>query len=136
MRFAGIAVDVEDDEQRAECCPLGGGVDLGPLAFAAVRVRRRKAAHLIPDAISSQAGHEDKRFPGGSPGDAEGRRVRTRRIDDLIFDARQCLGPMIAVLRSEEHTSELQSRQYLVCRLLLEKKKENALTLLLRLLHL
>src|SRR3712207_6963762 len=28
-----------------------------------------------------------------------------------------------ASLRSEEHTSELQSRQYLVCRLLLEKKK-------------
>src|SRR3712207_7154974 len=27
--------------------------------------------------------------------------------------------------RSEEHTSELQSRQYLVCRLLLEKKKKN-----------
>src|SRR3712207_7572453 len=29
--------------------------------------------------------------------------------------------------RSEEHTSELQSRQYLVCRLLLEKKKEHRL---------
>src|SRR3712207_8073193 len=29
-----------------------------------------------------------------------------------------------AVARSEEHTSELQSRQYLVCRLLLEKKKK------------
>src|SRR3712207_6849064 len=28
--------------------------------------------------------------------------------------------------RSEEHTSELQSRQYLVCRLLLEKKKKKA----------
>src|SRR3712207_8269565 len=28
-------------------------------------------------------------------------------------------------LRSEEHTSELQSRQYLVCRLLLEKKKNH-----------
>src|SRR5947209_14315215 len=28
-------------------------------------------------------------------------------------------------LRSEEHTSELQSRQYLVCRLLLEKKKKD-----------
>src|SRR3712207_8209965 len=28
-------------------------------------------------------------------------------------------------LRSEEHTFELQSRQYLVCRLLLEKKKKN-----------
>src|SRR3712207_8579487 len=30
--------------------------------------------------------------------------------------------------RSEEHTSELQSRQYLVCRLLLEKKKKNTHT--------
>src|SRR3712207_7824598 len=30
-----------------------------------------------------------------------------------------------AGLRSEEHTSELQSRQYLVCRLLLEKKKNS-----------
>src|SRR3712207_8613117 len=30
-------------------------------------------------------------------------------------------------LRSEEHTSELQSRQYLVCRLLLEKKKQKTL---------
>src|SRR3712207_7328730 len=29
----------------------------------------------------------------------------------------------VALARSEEHTSELQSRQYLVCRLLLEKKK-------------
>src|SRR3712207_8084698 len=31
-------------------------------------------------------------------------------------------------LRSEEHTSELQSRQYLVCRLLLEKKKTTNIT--------
>src|SRR3712207_7215175 len=30
---------------------------------------------------------------------------------------------MLGSVRSEEHTSELQSRQYLVCRLLLEKKK-------------
>src|SRR3712207_6916533 len=30
--------------------------------------------------------------------------------------------------RSEEHTSELQSRQYLVCRLLLEKKKQNTIS--------
>src|SRR3712207_8925012 len=32
-------------------------------------------------------------------------------------------GPWSRASRSEEHTSELQSRQYLVCRLLLEKKK-------------
>src|SRR5438445_8015384 len=31
----------------------------------------------------------------------------------------------LAAARSEEHTSELQSRQYLVCRLLLEKKKQH-----------
>src|SRR3712207_8037887 len=30
-------------------------------------------------------------------------------------------------MRSEEHTSELQSRQYLVCRLLLEKKKQKTI---------
>src|SRR3712207_7143465 len=33
--------------------------------------------------------------------------------------------PSLTPARSEEHTSELQSRQYLVCRLLLEKKKKN-----------
>src|SRR3712207_7986531 len=43
------------------------------------------------------------------------RRLRTKRIEA------GCL------LRSEEHTSELQSRQYLVCRLLLEKKNKYTL---------
>src|SRR3712207_6911333 len=36
-----------------------------------------------------------------------------------------------SIERSEEHTSELQSRQYLVCRLLLEKKKKNTHLLLI-----
>src|SRR3712207_9531349 len=35
-------------------------------------------------------------------------------------------GGLVMKARSEEHTSELQSRQYLVCRLLLEKKKNKA----------
>src|SRR3712207_8960568 len=35
----------------------------------------------------------------------------------------------LAAARSEEHTSELQSRQYLVCRLLLEKKKNKRIQL-------
>src|SRR3712207_7445967 len=34
--------------------------------------------------------------------------------------------------RSEEHTSELQSRQYLVCRLLLEKKKKHCMNYIYR----
>src|SRR3712207_9579083 len=37
-----------------------------------------------------------------------------------------------AQIRSEEHTSELQSRQYLVCRLLLEKKKKKNFILYIR----
>src|SRR3712207_8533522 len=36
------------------------------------------------------------------------------------------IGLVVFVLRSEEHTSELQSRQYLVCSLLLEKKKHHS----------
>src|SRR5947209_17254456 len=46
------------------------------------------------------------------------------RLRDAALRAVQLETPC-AVLRSEEHTSELQSRQYLVCRLLLEKKKKN-----------
>src|SRR3712207_6906607 len=50
------------------------------------------------------------------PESCAGRRGRGRR--------RGGGGPGV-LRRSEEHTSELQSRQYLVCRLLLEKKKKN-----------
>src|SRR3712207_7933555 len=61
-----------------------------------------------------------------------GRRVLThQRLDDPVALRLQRLQPHVqpyvrvdrAGARSEEHTSELQSRQYLVCRLLLEKKK-------------
>src|SRR3712207_8589044 len=41
---------------------------------------------------------------------------------DLVHESAVVGG--LGVVRSEEHTSELQSRQYLVCRLLLEKKKK------------
>src|SRR5947209_16173772 len=47
------------------------------------------------------------------------------RIDDGAHGAApHALGAAVGAERSEEHTSELQSRQYLVCRLLLEKKKK------------
>src|SRR3712207_7031501 len=47
--------------------------------------------------------------------------------DRVLRAVAEALEPLalVAELRSEEHTSELQSRQYLVCRLLLEKKKKN-----------
>src|SRR3712207_8488823 len=57
-------------------------------------------------------------------------RLRHRRAaDDCASEAAQ-VGPLEGRIlcheqvRSEEHTSELQSRQYLVCRLLLEKKNQ------------
>src|SRR3712207_7282729 len=61
-------------------------------------------------------------------------RIRPLRMRSRV-DLPQPLGPSSATSspvvtrrsirsRSEEHTSELQSRQYLVCRLLLEKKKK------------
>src|SRR3712207_1748215 len=63
----------------------------------------------------------------------------SRNVDDMLFNVPAPMPPMVydnviknvgtltnkgwEFERSEEHTSELQSRQYLVCRLLLEKKK-------------
>src|SRR3712207_8830436 len=54
---------------------------------------------------------------GGPPNGRE----RTHRVPRTARTAYRAY----RVPRSEEHTSELQSRQYLVCRLLLEKKKPN-----------
>src|SRR3712207_7376394 len=45
------------------------------------------------------------------------------------FQAQTATRKSSVAVRSEEHTSELQSRQYLVCRLLLEKKKNYLRTL-------
>src|SRR3712207_7294278 len=62
---------------------------------------------------------------------APGTPVNARRMEarlDALY-AQLAGDPQVAGqlpgLRSEEHTSELQSRQYLVCRLLLEKKKNS-----------
>src|SRR3712207_7479243 len=59
------------------------------------------------------------RHPRGHPlrVGAPARRAHRTGADD------RPAGAVPAAARSEEHTSELQSRQYLVCRLLLEKKK-------------
>src|SRR3712207_6947406 len=43
------------------------------------------------------------------------------RVIDLVLSVAPLSHRSNSMLRSEEHTSELQSRQYLVCRLLLEK---------------
>src|SRR5258707_9600576 len=59
-------------------------------------------------------------------GNSAARRQEFRHRECLLFSVRLCSFRVNRVdPRSEEHTSELQSRQYLVCRLLLEKKKRH-----------
>src|SRR3712207_8953372 len=48
--------------------------------------------------------------------------LEVREVAVLLVRLRSLLTRHPSIYRSEEHTSELQSRQYLVCRLLLEKK--------------
>src|SRR5690606_42018388 len=66
--------------------------------------------------------HFHKALAGGTPSAPSGLGVITR---DLDHDGAGLESKRVAAMpvRSEEHTSELQSRENLVCRLLLEKKK-------------
>src|SRR3712207_7319514 len=86
--------------------------------FRSRRRRRRLDADVHDFAGLRGAGEVDGRVPPRTP--AQERTVVARPLHENLLDE-----PDAAVVRSEEHTSELQSRQYLVCRLLLEKKKKN-----------
>src|SRR3712207_6991966 len=68
----------------------------------------QRASHTARRGVRSPA-------PGGCGGTAGGSLERRRGRKEKAGSGSR---------RSEEHTSELQSRQYLVCRLLLEKKKK------------
>src|SRR5687767_3850333 len=76
-----------------------------------------RRSHLDDGEHAGRRGRGDRARPAGSRGRssraADGRSLRRSRRSDLPCPA-----------RSEEHTSELQSLAYLVCRLLLEKKKK------------
>src|SRR3712207_8101984 len=69
------------------------------------------------------------RSPGPEPAQAPARHARAVRAGggarEVHAQRRRAEGGRGGEARSEEHTSELQSRQYLVCRLLLEKIKIN-----------
>src|SRR3712207_8543820 len=71
-------------------------------------------------------GHGGSPVPPGPYGIEDLGREVLALLDRLGFERVSfcglSLGGMVGLWRSEEHTSELQSRQYLVCRLLLEKK--------------
>src|SRR3712207_6998945 len=73
--------------------------------------------------IAKVAGPDARKLVAAKTEELTARRATLRKVDTL--KGRLAADPKDgkAATRSEEHTSELQSRQYLVCRLLLEKKK-------------
>src|SRR3712207_8925302 len=78
-------------------------------------IRRPPRSTLFPYTTLFRSRYEQQPDPAGGG-------VVHRAVDWEPFEISVVPVP---VDRSEEHTSELQSRQYLVCRLLLEKKKKN-----------
>src|SRR5438445_8085700 len=88
-------------------------------------LRRPPRSTLFPytTLFRSQAGGRGRRGPSAEPAGLGGG-VGTA---DELGGSGVGVG-RLAVQRSEEHTSELQSRQYLVCRLLLEKKKKTTIS--------
>src|SRR3712207_7842668 len=78
-------------------------------------LRGRRAG--LADVVAADRNRVPVRHLGGAVG--EGVRDEAERRRGRVD---------VGAARSEEHTSELQSRQYLVCRLLLEKKKDMYLT--------
>src|SRR3712207_8221337 len=87
---------------------------LFPYTTSSLSVRRTR---VVDEARRSQ-----RRVVVPRVGAAGARREARRHARRRARAARR--GRRRTALRSEEHTSELQSRQYLVCRLLLEKKKK------------
>src|SRR3712207_7966005 len=88
-------------------------------------IRRPPRSTLFPYTTLFRSGVDRGEFPRrhdpAHPAADERGYVKTPNVNSLVemMDMRE------AQRRSEEHTSELQSRQYLVCRLLLEKKKKH-----------
>src|SRR2546422_2002677 len=82
-------------------------------------IRRPPRSTLFPYTTlfrSHEGGRERHGHVAGEPEDLEAR-GHARELGDRVAQVGE---------RSEEHTSELQSRLHLVCRLLLEKKKKQA----------
>src|SRR5258707_11555223 len=93
-------------------------------------IRRPPRSTLFPYTTLFRSAGSAQRDGHAARGRAQ-RRIARRDPDRLEGPAprRACRrGDPPDGSRSEEHTSELQSRQYLVCRLLLEKKKKKQLT--------
>src|SRR3712207_7209714 len=106
--------------------------------FFFLMIRRPPRSTLFPYTTLFRSRRPGLTRPAGGIGDLT-RPVLVDRSRDRLLDVgtggtgprsqldEPRVGQPGATLRSEEHTSELQSRQYLVCRLLLEKKKKTTI---------
>src|SRR3712207_7803039 len=91
-------------------------------------IRRPPRSTLFPYTTLFRSTAGRRAAPWSADGRVHAQGERDRRVRPYGGASRHARCPVWSapgVLRSEEHTSELQSRQYLVCRLLLEKKKKN-----------
>src|SRR5690554_618959 len=95
----------------------------GVSAIAAIRVSGKAVRSILSEALLNTDPKPRHAYYG------DFRHLQTKKILDsllyIFFEAKHSYtGEDVLELRSEEHTSELQSRPHLVCRLLLEKKKK------------
>src|SRR3712207_9022764 len=97
-------------------------------------IRRPPGSTLFPYTTLSRSGHERQRPPAREERGEREQPDDVLRREDLVRHHESQQGDQgvraddLGADRSEEHTSELQSRQYLVCRLLLEKTTPHDLT--------
>src|SRR5215813_3680892 len=129
-RHRGAIALVDADGNPAFVC---GDVDRP--VFPRSSVKALQALRLIETGAADRYGLTDHELAlacashGGEPGHVATAQSMLARIG-LDASALRCgahppmHGPSVVALRSEEHTSELQSRPHLVCRLLLEKKNK------------
>src|SRR3712207_7462898 len=93
-------------------------------------IRRPPRSTLFPYTTLFRSTKSNRNSPDGSlsahvPSRSTSTQPTNRSVPvPITRESDSYSGSNVRIQRSEEHTSELQSRQYLVCRLLLEKKKK------------
>src|SRR3712207_8822375 len=92
--------------------------------FFFLMIRRPPRSTLFPYTTLFLSQPLVRRDSGGHPRSGHVRAGMWARVRGPLLRRDHPPAPLRLLQRSEEHTSELQSRQYLVCRLLLEKKKK------------
>src|SRR3989442_7460870 len=90
-------------------------------------IRRPPRSTLFPyTTLFRSRGRPGAARRGGPGHQPRGTRRFRAGVSERAVGRHEAAGGLRRIIRSEEHTSELQSRPHLVCRLLLEKKKKRA----------